>query len=129
MGRVVKSRDVIVTALRGMPDAFAVQAQSLGAMVNTFSPGARGRHNGSAGAFTGDRGFGVNRWAGAFPYQSGPVQQYGAAIAPVLSPPSARVGFGAMPSGQPGMPSSGQQAGDNAVAWLSTFQMRGGMGT
>lgn len=129
MGRLIKSRDQIVTMIRGMPDAFAVQAQSLGAIVGTFSPASIGRHDGHAGGFTGDRGFGVNRWAGAFPYQSGPVQQYNRLPDPVLNPISSRTGFGAMSSGQPGLPQSGQLNGDTAVAWLSAFQMRGGMGT
>jgi hypothetical protein len=129
MGRLVKTRDQIVSVLRGAPDAFAIQAASLGGMTNTMSPGSRGRHDGHAGFFSGDRGFGVNRWAGAFPYQSGPVQQYAQLPAPVLSPISARVGLGAMSSGQPGLPQSGMSTGDAAVAWISAYQHSGGMGT
>lgn len=128
MGRLIKSRDAIVTALRGQPSAMSVQIQSLGAIINTFSPGARGRHNDGPGGFRGDPGFGVNRWAGAWPFQSGPVQPYGKFSTPALDPISARVGLGAMPSGQPGLPQSGQTSGDSAVRWLSSFQMRSGLG-
>lgn len=128
-GRLVRSRDVVTTVIHARPDGFALQAASLGLMTGTFSPGARGRHDGAAGIMTGDRGYGVNRMTGAIAYAAGPVQQYGAAAAPVLAPTSARVGFGAMSSGQPGLPNTGAQTGSSTLARLSAYQMSNGLGS
>lgn len=120
-GRVIRSNVRTVQAIYCVPDAFSVQAASLGLMTSTISPGSHGVHSPGASAigFVGDRGYGVNRWAGRTPYQQGAVQAIGAPSAPVTNPRSRRLGIGAMPAGQPGFPSSGQDAGGlSSLAFL-----------
>lgn len=120
-GRTIKGNTVYDRVMRFVPDAFAVQAASLGLMTSTISPGSAGRHSPGASAigFVGDRGYGVNRWAGRTPYQQGAVQAIGQPIAPVGDPLSQRLGIGAMPAGQPGYPSTGTDAGGlSSLAYL-----------
>lgn len=130
MGRIIPSRDVIIAVLRGQPDRMAIQAASLGAMTNTISPGSRGRHEGAPSFFQGTNGYGVNRYAGAWPYQSGAVQRIAQPVAPIAQPISARVGIGYGPGGQPGLPQAGQQGNLATLAWLSGSQLgQRGMGS
>ena len=116
-GRVVRGNGRVVAALVYEPDAWAVQAASLGIATGTFSPMSAGVHSPGASArgFVGDRGYGVNRWAGRTPYQQGAVQDLGAPVQPILTPLSQRLGIGAMPAGQPGFPSTGQDDGGLAA--------------
>ncbi len=118
--RVVPGNDRVTTAIVYQPDAFSLQAASLGAMTNTFSPGSRG---GAAapGFIAGLPGFGVNRASGESPYE---MQRYREVAQPVRDPDSQRLGAGAMPSGQPGLPSTGDQTG--ALGW--TWGLGTGMG-
>jgi hypothetical protein len=120
-GRTITGNVVYDRVMRFIPDAFARQAASLGLMTSTISPGSAGRHSPGASAigFVGDRGYGVNRWAGRTPYQQGAVQSLGSPITPVGDPRSRRLGIGAMPAGQPGYPSTGQDAGGlSSLAYL-----------
>jgi hypothetical protein len=104
--RTVRGNARVTTGIGTVPDQFAVQAASLGAMTNTFSPGAAGVHSPGASArgWMGDRGYGVNRFGGELPYA---VQNLTGPIRPIQSPSAQRLGAGAMPSGQPGLPSTG----------------------
>lgn len=116
--RTVRGNARKTAAVYAVPDRFGVQAASLGAMTNTFSPGSAGMHSPAATArgYTGLAGHGVNQWSGDGP----PLQSFGSPPAPVLDPLSKRVGFGAGPSGQPGMPSTGAATGGlSSLAWLS----------
>ena len=114
----------VTTAIYTVPDAWGVQAASLGLMTNPFSPGANGVHGptpGSPGSsprgWMGDRGFGVNRWAGRTSY---PLQTFGQAVVPVAQPSARRLGIGAGTAGQPGLPNTGQQTGGlSSLAWLT----------
>lgn len=108
-----------------VPDQFSIQAASLGMATNTFSPMSAGRHTrGTDRGFTGDPGYGVNRWAGARAYLAGAQQNIAAPVAPIYDPLSRRLGIGAMPAGQPGMPSTGADAGGlGALAWLGYGQI------
>lgn len=131
--REVASRDVGVLGWLARPDAFARQAASLGLMTNTFSPGSAGVHGSSTQprGFTGDRGYGVNRFAGALDYAAGSVQDLVRPVGPIRSPASQRVGLGAGVSGQPGFPNTGADAGGLAsLAWLGYGQLnnRTGLG-
>lgn len=131
--RDVASRDVPLLGWLGRPDRWARQIASLGAVTNTFSPASAGVHGDSTQArgFSGDRGYGVNRFAGALDYAAGPVQDLARPVAPIRSPGSQRVGLGAGVSGQPGFPSTGQDAGGLAsLAWLGYGQLnnRTGLG-
>lgn len=120
-GRTIRGNAVFDRVVRFVPDAFAVQAASLGLMTQTISPGSAGVHSPGASrlGFVGDRGYGVNRWAGRTPYQQGAVQAIGQPIAPVGDPLSQRLGIGAMPAGQPGYPSTGMDAGGlSSLAYL-----------
>jgi hypothetical protein len=117
--RVIPANTRVATALVAGPDAFSVQAASLGAMTNTFSLGSVGRHlpGASPRGFVGDRGFGVNRWAGRTTY---PLQTFGQAAMPVLDPSARRLGIGAGAGGQPGLPSTGNATGGlSSLAWLT----------
>lgn len=123
MGRLIRGRSRVTTAVVCDPDAFAVQAASLGMMTAPFGQGSVGVHSPGASArgFTGDRGFGVNRWAGRTTY---PLQHYAGAIGPVADPTAQRLGIGAGVAGQPGMPNTGDQTGGlSAVAWMSYNQL------
>jgi len=108
------------------PDRFAIQMASLGLVTNTIAPSSVGMHSpgGSRIGFSGDRGYGVNRWAGRTPYEQGTLQNFAAPVRPVADPQSKRVGAGAMPSGGPGLPSTGvgASAGFVPLAWMSWGQ-------
>lgn len=108
------------------PDRWAVQAASLGAATNTSSPMSVGRHSpgGSALGFVGDRGYGVNRWAGADPRAMGTRQNLAAPSAPVRNPRNKLLGIGAGVSGQPGYPSTGaDNSGLSSLAYLGYGQL------
>jgi len=92
------------------PDRWPVQAASLGIATNTLSPAAAGT------PFTGDRGYGVNRWAGATDY---PLQNFAGVAVPVVFPQHVGVGLGSGVSGQPGLPSTGGLTGLGALATMS----------
>jgi hypothetical protein len=113
-GRVVAGRVAWVTTVATAPDAWAEQAASLGIMTNTFSPASSGHR------YTGDPGFGVNRWAGR---TIDAVQNFHGAAAPVLHPGSTRLGIGAMTAGQPGLPNTGGTGNLGPVAYMSMAQV------
>lgn len=100
-------RTVVATVYE--PDAFSVQAASLGMITNTYSPASAGIHSPGGGTrgFVGDRGYGVNAWGGAGPL---PMQHFGGLTVPVTLPEAQRLGFGAGVAGQPGLPSTGDLA-------------------
>ncbi len=111
MGRVVRNNEHLVSVVVfGPGDPWSRQAASLGVMTNTFSPASKGTD------FTGDRGYGVNRWAGATSY---PLQTFGTAVVPVAVPGSVGVGLGAGVSGQPGLPSTGNPTLVNPLSAMS----------
>lgn len=117
--RVVPGNARVTSAVYTVPDAWGVQAASLGVMTNTFSPGAVGVHDPGASAkgWMGDRGYGVNRWAGRTSY---PLQTFGQPIAPIADPSARRLGIGAGVAGQPGLPNTGEQTGGlSSIAWLT----------
>lgn len=117
--RVVPANTRVVVGLGTVPDPWSVQAASLGMMTNTFAAGSVGRHSPGASSrgFVGDRGFGVNRWAGRTTY---PLQTFGQAVVPVSDPSARRLGIGAGAGGQPGLPSTGAQTGGlSSLAWLT----------
>ncbi len=124
MARTIPGTGRVVAGLVFEPDRQSVSlAASMAIATNTFSPMAVGRHtSGTDKGFTGDRGSGVNRMTG----RTGPLQFWtGAAqaIKPVETPKSRRLGAGAMPSGQPGLPSTGQDAtGVGTLAYLGYGQ-------
>lgn len=131
--REVASRDVGFLGWLGRPDRWARQIASLGLVTNTFSPASAGVHGSSTQprGFSGDRGYGVNRFSGALDYAAGPVQDLISPITPIRTPASQRVGLGAGVSGQPGFPSTGQDAGGlSSLAWLGYGQLnnRTGLG-
>lgn len=117
MSRVIPGNARVVVGIATVPDRFGVQAASLGLMTHTASPASTG---GRGGVFTGDRGFGVARWAGRL---RGPLQLFHGAAAPVAAPSAARVGLGAGVSGQPGLPSTGDSAADGSLSWLGMGQL------
>lgn len=124
-GRVIRSNDRVETRLVGAPDPMSVQIASLGYVTNTFSPASAGIHSGGQPrGFTGDRGFGVNRFAGALDHAIGPIQHYGGLTNPLHNPLAQRVGLGAMTSGQPGFPNSSPAPQDvSTLAYLGYGQM------
>jgi hypothetical protein len=129
MGRLIRSRSKTVAALVALPDAFSLQAASLGLATNPFSAMSAGVHQAGASAkgWMGDPGYGVNRWAGRLPRDQ-PYQHFGGATAPVTQPSAARLGIGAMVSGQPGLPSTGDTTGATAaLGWVSLASMNPGM--
>lgn len=126
--RVVRGNGILVTGIVFEPDRWSQQAASLGQAVNTFSPMSVGRHTPGASAkgFVGDRGYGVNRWAGADARAAGPRQNLAAPSAPVRAPvrSSMMLGYGAGVAGQPGLPSTGQDAsGVAALGYLGYGQL------
>lgn len=131
-GRVIKSNDRIETRLVGAPDPMSIQIASLGWVTNTFSPASAGIHSGGQPrGFTGDRGYGVNRFSGALDRAAGPVQPYGPLTSPLTDPLANRVGLGAMVSGAPGFPNSAPSPQDvSTLAYLGYGQMtnRTGLG-
>lgn len=106
------------------PDAFATQAASLGLATLTYSPMSAGVHSPGASprGFVGDRGYGVNRWAGRTPY---PVQQFQYPPAPIADPMSQRLGIGAGVAGQPGLPNTGTATGGLSSLALLSFNPLG----
>lgn len=129
--REVPGTGRVVAGLVFDPDRWSISiASSMAIATNTLSPMSAGRHtSGTTRGFSGDRGFGVNRMTG----RTGPLQFWtgaAAAIKPIQTPKSRRLGAGAMPSGQPGLPSAGQDAsGFGTLAWLGYGQaQRTGMG-
>lgn len=115
--RCVPGNARVTTALVFLPDAWSMQAASLGAVTNTYSPAAAGVHSPGAGTrgFVGDRGYGVNRASGA---GLEPIQRFAGLAAPVITPKSQRLGAGAGVAGQPGLPSTGDLSG--AYGWSLT---------
>lgn len=93
-----------------VPDEFSIQAASLGFATNTNSPMSAGPGQ-RTGRFFGDPGYGVNRWDGALAYELGTKQGQAGIAGPVLDPLAQRLGLGAGVSGQPGLPSTGDQTG------------------
>jgi hypothetical protein len=125
-GRVIRGRYETTTVTRPLPDAQAISvAGSMAVATNTFSPMSAGVHSPGASArgFVGDRGYGVNRFAG----RTDPKQAFGPVTAPVLDPASRAVGIGAGVSGQPGLPNTGTGATPNPLVWMSAFQVGPGM--
>jgi len=107
------------------PDAFAIQAASLGHMTNTFSPASTGVHSAGATArgYAGLPGYGVNR----FDNDLGPMQGFHGAIQPIRDPKSRRLGADWGPSGQPGLPQTGYDA--QGLAYIGIGELSGlGMG-
>jgi hypothetical protein len=127
--RMIKANTRVAVALVADPDPFAIQAASLGVMTNPFSPASAGIHSPGASprGFVGDRGFGVNRWAGRTTY---PLQHWAGAIKPVSDPSAQRLGLGAGVAGQPGLPSTGGLTGGlSSLAWMSWSPLgRAGLG-
>lgn len=96
------------------PDAWSVQAASLGFTSNTSSPASSGVHEtGRTGPriAAGLPGFGEARMTGPIAYELGAYQAIGAPSAPVSNPIGRKLGIGAGVSGQPGLPSTGDSAG------------------
>jgi hypothetical protein len=126
MGRVIRGNGRKVIAWMFGPDAQSRQlATAMAVNTNTASPasvGVHGRTPGMGGAsrmgYVGDRGYGVNRFAG----RTDPLQFFAgaaAAIKPIADPRSRRLGVGAMTAGQPGLPNTGMdQPGTGSLAWL-----------
>jgi len=128
--RTVPSNGHVVATTYYTADAWANQMASLGQATNTFSPMSAGVHNRSTQprGYTGLPGYGVNRFAGETAYQLGTKQDIAAPSAPILDPLSRRLGIGAGVAGQPGMPSTGDDAsGYGALGAMSAFQVRPGL--
>lgn len=112
------------TVLVQGPDALAVErANSMAMATNTFSPMARGVKDNGAAGFTGDRGYGVNRYAGGLWVDGFPVtpQDAYSAVRPGVDPLSQRLGYGSGVAGQPGLPSTGGAAGADQALWLMSM--------
>jgi hypothetical protein len=119
-GRVIRGNARTVTAVVCDPDQFSLQAAGLGVATNTLSPMSAGQHSsGQRRGFTGDPGYGVNRFAGATDYA---VQGFHAPIAPIIDPTAVRLGIGAGVAGQPGLPNTGESP-DNAAIGLGFGQL------
>jgi hypothetical protein len=112
MGRIIRGNRRAQVTIINEPDPFAVQVQSLGVATNTFSPQSKG--TGDRG-YSGDRGYGVNRFAG----DTLPHIPLHAAQQPALTPSQYNLGIGAMVSGQPGLPNTGAESAGSALAWMS----------
>jgi hypothetical protein len=127
--RTVPDNANVTTAVIFTPDAWSLSvAGSMAIATNTFSPMAAGRHSsGTPRGFSGDRGYGVNRMPHRLPYA---LQNFYSAVAPLAAKGarSKRLGAGAMPSGQPGLPNTGGDAGGIAALGIMSFsQIRPGM--
>lgn len=110
MPRVIRGNGRQETITVYGPDAWSYQAASLGIATNPYGAMSAGVHtSGTPRGFSGDRGSGVNRWGGATLF---PLQQFSSAVVPIAAPlpQSSYLGFGAGVSGQPGLPSTGQDA-------------------
>lgn len=116
------------------PDLLARErADSMAMATNTASPMARGVKKSGAMGFTGDRGYGVNRWAGGMWVNNLPVSPQGlySEAQTTQNPLSLRLGYGSGVAGQPGLPQTGANGagGADQAAWLmSMAQMTPGMG-
>lgn len=129
--RVIPSNGRVMATTYYVPDAFARQAASLGVATNTFSPMSTGTSapGASSRGPMGLPGYGVNRFDGALAYQLGTKQDLHVPPQPILDPRSRRVGIGAGVSGQPGLPSSGDDAsGYGSLLTMSRYQVGRGMG-
>lgn len=96
------------------PDIHSMRIAGLGHMTNTLSPGSVGTHlppDASRSGFTGDPGYGVNRWAG----ETLPVQHFFGLVAPIAHARGKLLGIGAGVAGQPGLPNTGTDAGDTSL--------------
>jgi hypothetical protein len=124
MGRRIPDNGRPALAVVYGPGPLSVQlATTMAVATAPFSPMAAGRHSpgGTARGYSGDRGYGVNRFAGKLPYA---VQNFYGAALPVRSPKSQRLGAGAGVSGQPGLPNTGGDAGGlDALAYLGYTQL------
>jgi len=108
--RVVAGNGTPLTITVFGPDRWSYQAASLGVVTNTRSPASSGT------PYSGDRGYGPNRWTGASPQ---PMQSFAGAANPVVFPQNVDVGLGSGVSGQPGLPSTGGLTGLGALATMS----------
>lgn len=119
----------VTTWVYGADEQSKQLATTLAVAVNTFSPMAHGVHNppdrGRRG-FTGDPGYGVNRWAGK---TLDPVQHFAGAVQPIRDAKSKRLGAGAGVSGQPGLPSTGDVDPFGSLAWALGRFGNTGMGS
>jgi hypothetical protein len=120
-GRTIPGNARVTTAIVHVPDAHAVSlAASMAIATNTNSPMSAGIN----GRFTGDPGYGVNRWGGR---TTSPQAYVGASVYPVGRPPTTRVGagYGAVDGGS--YPNTTlDAAGLQALAWMGPN--RSGMG-
>lgn len=122
MGRTIRARWRPQVTIVNDPDAFAVQAQSLGMATLPQSPMSIG--TGDRG-YVGDLGFGLN--GNKFSGDTLPHLALPAPAQPVLTPSQLNVGFGAGVSGQPGLPNTGSDSPAAALSWMSGIPM--GMGS
>lgn len=101
-------------------------AASLAVATAPFSPMAAGVHSRSTQprGYSGVPGYGFSGLR--MLNDVGPFQQFAGAIKPISRPAWLRLGFGAMPSGQPGMPQSGQST---YAAGQPYYRLGMGMGT
>lgn len=99
-------------------------ASSMAIATNTASPMSRGVPDNGVG-FIGDRGYGVNRFAGEIIYA---VQNFYGVPKPVVAPLDQRLGFGAGVAGQPGLPSTGQSAATDLSLGLMSMGQVGPLG-
>lgn len=104
---LIRARNQVVTTVVALPDQFALEAQSLGAVVNTSSPASRGTGN---RAYTGLAGSDVNQCTTNF--------------APILPHVQA---VPMNPNLEPGSLPTADGPGAGALDWM-TFGQLGGMG-
>jgi hypothetical protein len=116
MGRTIRGRWHPQVTIVNDPDAFALQAQSLGIATLSQSPMSMG--TGDRG-YIGDRGYGLN--GNQFTGDTLPHLPIQAPAQPVLTPSQTNVGIGAMVSGQPGLPNSGSETPASALSWMSSI--------
>jgi len=122
--RTIRGTGTPTTAIVFGPDRQSVSlASSMAIATNPFSPMAAGMHSsGTPRGYSGDPGYGVNRWAGRTP----PLQFFAGAagaVQPIADPRSRRLGIGAGAAGQPGLPGTGTDQGLAALGWLSLGQL------
>lgn len=120
MSRTIRGNAQPVTGTWCGPDRQALSlAASMAIASSTLSPMSVG----VGGPFGGDPGYGVNRWSGR---TSNPQAYVGAAVYPVGRPPTTRVGAGYGVVDGSAYPTTRDQAGQEALAWMSPT--RRGMG-
>lgn len=131
-GEVIPSTGYQEVVTNFGPDVLACdRAESMAYATNTFSPMARGVKRSGAVGFSGDRGYGVNRWGGGMWIDGVAVspQGYYSVMSSQVEPLSLRLGYGSGVAGQPGLPSTGSNDSADASAWLmSLSQLSPGMG-